>query len=333
MGNGVGRDGVRLADACLRRAGRRGRARGIRPVTGRLDAADVSRAGAARPAAPGNAASRWGRSRRQSGGARAGGGPQRHHRAAALAATARPAGRARRLGRQRRVGHADRNRYRHRAGRQDRGRPAGRPRRGLPPAPRHQAVSERHAHQLAAGRGRPRPVRRRQGHRGRLLRQPLGRHRPGRGEGGGARRLPVPFRDPECQQRTAAGRVRGGVLRVRAGRPDAAADAGHRVRPVRVERRHQRVLRPLARADDRLDRRLRHHRAIADRPVPDHLHDRGLVGHLHRRIDRVRRRPDVGRGLRGLKPAAPRWLDDVRVLAVHQRRDRARGGHPGRHRP
>ena len=60
--------------------------------------------------------------------------------------------------------------------------------------------------------------------------------------------------------------------------------------------------------------------------------DRELVGHLHRRVDRVRRRPHVGRGVRDLQPAAPGRLDDLFVLAVHQRRDRAGRGHPGRHR-
>ena len=38
-------------------------------------------------------------------------------------------------------------------------------------------------------------------------------------------------------------------------RPDAAADARHRVRPVRCDRPHQRVLRPAADPDDRLDLR------------------------------------------------------------------------------
>ena len=116
--------------------------------------------------------------------------------------------------------------------------------------------------------------------------------------------------------------------RLRGRRPGRAARAGHRVRPVHPHRPHQRVLRTVPGADGVVDRRVRGRGATANRAAPGHLHHALLVGRLHGRQQRLRRRSALGRRTGGSGRAGEAgvtgWVGGLGVLAVHQRRDRAR---------
>ena len=170
-------------------------------------------------------------------------------------------------------------------------------RRRLLPAP------ERGGHQLGLGRAGRLQVRRHQDDRGQLLRQPVCRQRHRLRHVRRAVRHRLPLRDSRRHHRRCPGAVRAEVLEVPVRRPGAAADAGHRVRPVREHRPHQRVLRAERRRDADLDLVVRLHRALRDRAVPHHLHHGELVGHLHGLEHASAPAPDVGGGLRHQQPA------------------------------
>ena len=157
---------------------------------------------------------------------------------------------------------------------------------------------------------------------------PWAAHRHERGEGGRALGHAVPLRDTQRQRRRGAGAVR------RSSTPGTSP--ARRMLPLMLDIEYDPytssdhtndLLRPDAGEDDGVGRRVRDHGEVADRAVSRHLHDGELVEHLHRRVHRVRRRPDVGGGLRVHQPADARRLARLDDLAVHERRHGSRGGH------
>ena len=150
---------------------------------------------------------------------------RRGHPLAATAASARGTGR----------GHTHRHQLGHQPG-VHHGCGAGRGRRLLP-------APEQGSHRLdAGGRGRD-PVRRGQGDRGRLLPEPLRPHRPGRSTGSRAVRDRLRVRHPERQRQQRQPRRPGRLPAQlpRGQQQHGAGHAGHRVRPIREHRPHQRA--------------------------------------------------------------------------------------------